>query len=56
MQYSKGMSMLGSLPNFSADDLVKSHLAVEVIRQFDLQMPAHFLREVQAPVSKTYIS
>lgn len=48
--------MLGSLPSFSADDIVKSHLAIEVIRQFDLQIPVHFLREVQAPVSKTYIS
>lgn len=49
------MPNLGSLPNFSADDFVKSHLTIEAIKPSDLQIPMHFLTNVQAPVSNNYV-
>lgn len=56
MQYSKGMSIPGSLPSFSADNLVKSHLAIQVIKQFDLQIPMHFLTVKCRPQYQKLIS
>lgn len=35
------MLTLGSLPNFSAKDLVQPHLAIEVIKQVNSQIPVH---------------
>lgn len=36
------MMTLESLPNFSAKDLVQSHLAIDVIKQVNSQIPVHF--------------